>query len=115
MKVKEHNMYNASKQHYLDTIEDINTLDKSNDVIAKTFKGTGTLGQNDAYMIGYTSNVKLPDNLKQLLFEEVAKKQIIIDMFQDKTKDNLYRYSYMELLYMVAGAYAADKLSEVLN
>ncbi len=103
------NMYNASKQHYLDTIEDINVLDKSNDIISKTFKGTGTLGENDAYMIGYTSGIKLPENLKQLLYEEVAKRQAIIDMFQNKTKHNLYQYSYMELLYMVAGAYAADK------
>lgn len=106
------NMYRASKQHYLDTIEDINALDKSNDIISKTFKGTGTLGQNDAYMIGYTSGIKLPENLKQLLYEEVAKRQAIIDMFQNKTKHNLYQYSYMELLYMVAGAYAADKFSQ---
>lgn len=105
-------MYNVSKQNYLATIDDINALDKSNGIIAKTFKGTGTLGQNDAYMMGYTSGVKLPDNLKQLLFEEAAKRQIIIDMFQDKTKHNLYRYSYMELLYMVAGAYVADKCSK---
>lgn len=106
------NTYKVMEQYYLDTIEDINALDKSKDIIAKTFKGTGTLGQNDAYMMGYTSGVKLRDNLKQLLFEEAAKRQIIIDMFQDKTKHNLYRYSYMELLYMVAGAYVADKCSK---
>lgn len=104
--------YNAMEKYYLETIEDINATDKSKNIISKTFKGTGTLGQNDAYMLGLTSGVKLSEQLKKLLFEEVAKRQIIIDMFQDKVSWNLYKHSYLELLYMVAGAYNKEQQND---
>nr|DAP61834.1 MAG TPA: hypothetical protein [Caudoviricetes sp.] len=102
-------IYNAMSKIYSDTLEDINALDVSNNTISKIFKGTGTLGENDAYMKGFTSGIEVSGLLEKILIAEATKKQLIIDILQDNISCNLYKYSYEELLYMIAGAYTANK------
>lgn len=95
-------------REYTSTQEDISALDKDvNTEVKNHYAGTGTLFENDLYMLGRTTNVT--DDLSHafaILQQEIDKRNILVqELNKIYPQKRLKSYTYNELLYLTAGLY----------